>query len=101
MNAAVEITPRAIEDIDRIWSFIAADSPQAADRVHRRRLSSARGTSPDRLEATGYYASPGAFLDRDKIPELRYRLSARFGPRQIVAVLHGRRDLKEVLEGGV
>ncbi|MGA2133074.1 MAG: type II toxin-antitoxin system RelE/ParE family toxin [Bryobacteraceae bacterium] len=33
MNAAVEITPRAIEDIDRIWSFIAADSPQAADRV--------------------------------------------------------------------
>ena len=33
MNAPFQFTPQATEDLDGIWSFIAADSEEAADRV--------------------------------------------------------------------
>jgi hypothetical protein len=33
MNAAIQFTPQAVEDLDDIWWFIAADNHDAADRV--------------------------------------------------------------------
>jgi len=33
MNASFEFTPQATEDIDAIWSFIADDNREAANRV--------------------------------------------------------------------
>ena len=36
MNAPFQLTPQAIDDLDTIWSFIAEDKRQAADRVESR-----------------------------------------------------------------
>jgi len=33
MNAAIQFTPHAVEDLDDIWWFIAEDNHGAADRV--------------------------------------------------------------------
>ena len=43
MNAPFQFTPQATEDWDHIWSFITADSEEAADstrRLHRRSVRS-------------------------------------------------------------
>jgi plasmid stabilization system protein ParE len=42
MNAPFQFTPQAKEDIDAIWSFIAEDNRDAADRVEMEIIATCR-----------------------------------------------------------
>jgi plasmid stabilization system protein ParE len=42
MNAPFQLTPQAIDDLDTIWSFIAEDNREAADRVEIEILATSR-----------------------------------------------------------
>jgi toxin ParE1/3/4 len=94
----VSFTRAAREDLITIWTHIAEDNPQAADRVL------------DRLEgaANRLAESPQIGPARDDIrPGLRYLVSGpylllyriRDGRIEIVRAVHGRRDLSGLFRG--
>ena len=92
-SVQVTFTRAAREDLIAIWTHIAEDNPQAADRVL------------DRLEeaASRLADTPQIGPARDDIrPGLRYLVSGSYlllcrirdGGIEIVRAIHGRRDLK-------
>jgi plasmid stabilization system protein ParE len=104
MSAPFQFTPQTTEDLDEIWSFIAQDSVDAANRVeaeiatcHRLARYPLIETS-DRDEALRHYSPASKILDRYEIPKLRHLIQARNGSLAVVAVLHGKRDLGEILD---
>jgi plasmid stabilization system protein ParE len=100
MTPSFLLTPQATEDLDAIWWFIAPDNREAADRVETeiitacRRLAKRPLIGTKRLDITPL---PVRFWTITKYPNyvIVYRPDTR--PLQVVAVLHGKRDLKEVL----
>ncbi|HUX27231.1 MAG TPA: type II toxin-antitoxin system RelE/ParE family toxin [Terracidiphilus sp.] len=101
MPSSYQFTPRAIDDLDDIWSYIAADSVDAANHVEsaifaacaslaRHPLLGSKRSEitplPVRFWAVTQYSS---FI-------IVYRPETK--PLQIVAVLHGKRDIKSLLE---
>jgi plasmid stabilization system protein ParE len=71
MNSPFQLTTQATEDLDAIWRFIAEDNREAADRVET----------------------------LAKFPNYAIVYRPETVPLQVVAVLHGKRDPREVLEG--
>jgi antitoxin ParD1/3/4 len=102
MNSPFQFTPQATEDLDSIWWFIAEDSRDAADRVEMeivatcRRLAKHPLMGMKRLNIT---ALPVRFWAVTRFPN--YVIVYRPGtvPLQVIAVLHGKRDLKTVVSG--
>jgi len=101
MKTAIQFTPQAVDDLDDIWWFIAKDSREAADRVEAEIVASCRRLAKHPLMG----------VKRQDITRLRARFwtVTRFPnyvivyrpemiPLQVIAVLHGKRDLKRVLE---
>ncbi len=101
MKARVQFTPQATEDLDAIWWVIAEDNRDAADRVEKEILATCHRLAKH----------PQMGTKRQDITPLpvRFWTVTRFSsyvivyrpeavPLQVVAVLHGKRDLKEVLE---
>ena len=101
MNAPFQFTPRATDDLDVIWWFIAEDSRKAADRVELeivatcRRLAKHPRMGTKRQDIT---ALPVRFWTVTKFPDYVIVYRPETVPLQVVAVLHGKRDLKEVLD---
>lgn len=88
----VRRSPRAVDDLDEIWRFVAADNLQAADRLI------------DRLIAAGEPLAEFPHLGRDRtglapglrsLPVGNYVLFYRPDGHGavIVRILHGRRDI--------
>jgi plasmid stabilization system protein ParE len=101
MKPRIRFTPQAAEDLDAIWWAIAEDNRDAADRVEIEILATCHRLAKH----------PRMGTKRQDITPLpvRFWIVARFPnyvivyrpetvPMQVVAVLHGKRDLKEVLE---
>ena len=93
------LSPQAVEDLYEIWQFIAQDSEEAANRV--RREFSQTFDSLARMPGQGHRR-----MDLTRRPFLFFPLYSYLivyhgeGKRiSIVAVLHGGRNLKRVLEG--
>jgi toxin ParE1/3/4 len=95
--AAIRRSALAEEDYRAIWRYIAADNPDAADRLLRR--------IDGKLEL--YARNPRMGTARDKLmPGLRsfpvgaylafYRITAE--GIELVRLLHGARDLKSLLK---
>ena len=101
MNALFQLTPQAIEDLDAIWLTIAEDSRDAAERVemeilatcHRLARHPRMGTKRQDITVL-----PVRFWTVTKFPNYVIVYRPETVPLQVVAVLHGRHDLKEVLE---
>ena len=101
MNALLQLTPQAIKDLDAIWLTIAEDSRDAAERVemeilatcHRLARHPRMGTK--RQDIT---VPPVRFWTVTKFPNYVIVYRPETVPLQVVAVLHGRRDLRDVLE---
>jgi plasmid stabilization system protein ParE len=101
MKARIQFTPQAAEDLDDIWWVIAEDNRDAADRVeveilatcHRLAKHPRIGTK--RQDITPL---PVRFWTVTKFPNYVIVYRPETVPLQVVAVLHGKRDLKEVLE---
>ncbi len=101
MRASFQFTPRATEDLDIIWWFIAQDNEEAADRVEAEivatclRLAKNPRMGTRRQDLT---RSQVRFWTVTKFPNYVIVYFPDTAPMQVVAVLHGKRDLKEVLE---
>jgi plasmid stabilization system protein ParE len=101
MNARFQLTPQAVEDLDAIWWNIAEDNWDAAERVemeilatcHRLARHPRMGTK--RQDVT---MLPVRFWTITKFPNYVIVYRPETKPLQVVGVLHGKRDLKEVLE---
>jgi len=102
MNAPFQFTPQAAEDLDAIWWFIAEDNRDAANRVEAeivatcRRLAKYPLMGARRQDITPL---PVRFWTVTKFPNYIIVYRPKTVPLQVVAVLHGKRDLKAVLEG--
>jgi toxin ParE1/3/4 len=89
----VVFEPRAVEDLERIHDFIAADSPVDANAVLNRILSSIErlGEFPSmaragRVEGTREWVVP-------RLPYIAvYRVDAERDKLTVVAVFHGAQD---------
>jgi plasmid stabilization system protein ParE len=101
MNAPFQFTPQATEDLDAIWRFIAEHDREAADRVELeiiatcRRLAKHPGTGTKREDITPL---PARFWTVTKFPNYVIVYRPQTVPMQVIAVLHGKRDRKKVLE---
>ncbi len=101
MNADFRLTLQATEDLDAIWWFIAADNREAADRVEMeivatcRRLAQHPRMGTKRQDITPL---PVRFWTVAKFPNYVIVYRPETSPLEVVAVLHGKRDLKELLE---
>jgi plasmid stabilization system protein ParE len=100
MPLPFQLTPRALNDLDIIWSFIVADSIDAANRVESAILAACNSLARNprlgskRIEIT---SKPVRFWTVSRFPNfiVVYRPETR--PLHVVAILHGRRNLKALL----
>lgn len=101
MNAPFQFTPQAAEDLDAIWFFIADDNRDAADRVEMEIVATCRRLAKHPLMGTKRQdITPLAvrFWTLTKFANYVIVYRPETVPLQVVAVLHGKSDLKEVLE---
>ena len=95
------LTPEATADLDGIWWFIAEGSKEAADRVETeivaacRRLVNHPRMGTKRQDITRL---PVRFWTITKFPNNVIVYRPETVPLQVIAILHGKRDLKEILE---
>ena len=100
-NAPFQLTPKASEDLDAIWWTIAEENRDAAERVeieilatcHRLARHPRMGTKRQDITML-----PVRFWTITKFPNYVVVYRPETIPLQVVAILHGKRDLKEVLE---
>ncbi len=96
-----QFTPQATEDLDAIWWFIAEDSRDAADRVEAEILATCRRLAKNPLIGTKRPDITGLPVRFWVLPRfMNYVIVYRpdTAPIQIVAILHGRRNLKAALD---
>jgi plasmid stabilization system protein ParE len=101
MTAPFQLTPQATEDLDAIWWSIAEERRDAAERVelevlatcHRLAKHPRMGTK--RQDVT---TLPVRFWTITKFPNYVIVYRPETIPLQVVAVLHARRDLKQIME---
>jgi toxin ParE1/3/4 len=97
--AGYELSPESLADLEEIWNFVAADQPAMADRVVDElfetfdRLASWPGAGhfrPDLTDAQVRFwpVRPYLIVYRERADKI-----------QIVAILHGSRDVTAILEG--
>ena len=101
MNAPFQFTPQATEDLDAIWWFIAGGNRDAAARVEIEILGTCRRLAKHPLMGTrrrDITPLPVRFWTVAKFPNYVIVYRPETVPLQIVAVLHGKRDINEILE---
>lgn len=102
MKARIQFTPQAVEDLDTIWLTIAGDNRDAADRVETEILATCYRLAKFPLigsKREDITPLPVRFWTVTKFPNYVIVYRAETIPLQVVAVLHGKRELKETLEG--
>ena len=101
MAAAYQFTQQAINDLDDIWTYIAAGNADAAMRVESAILSACEGLARHprlgsrRSEITPL---PVRFWAVTQFPNFIVVYRPETKPLQVVAVLHGKRDIKTLIE---
>jgi plasmid stabilization system protein ParE len=101
MPASYLLTPRALNDLDNIWNYIAVDSVYAANRVESAILSACGSLArhpmlgSKRNEITPL---PVRFWTVSRFPNFIVVYRPDTKPLQVVAVLHGKRNLKAILK---
>lgn len=101
MSASFQFSSQALEDLDEIWSLIAKDNQSAADRVEMEiraacdRLAKFPLMGTKREDITPFAIR---FWTLSKFPNYVIVYLPETVPLQVIAVLHGRRNLKDILE---
>jgi plasmid stabilization system protein ParE len=101
MPAPFQLTPRALSDIGDIWDYIGEDNVDAANRVESAIFSACESLARHPLlgsKRSEITPLPVRFWTVARFPNfiVVYRPDTR--PLQVIAVLHGKRDLKALLE---
>ena len=100
MSAPFQLTPQATEDVDAIWWFIAKDNRDAADRVEREIAATCLRLAKHPLMGTkrrDITTLPVRFWTVTKYPNYVIVYRPETVPLQVIAVMHGKRDLKKAL----
>jgi plasmid stabilization system protein ParE len=100
MNSPFQFTPQAAEDLDAIWWFIAADNRDAADRVETQILAACLRLAKRPLMGSMRHditPLPVRFWTVTRFPNYVIVYRPNTSPLQVVAILHGKRDLKTAL----
>ena len=98
--SAYVLTPLAKADIFEIWAYIAENNENAAGReeaIYDACAFLAEGPVARSHTARLYGTSP-AFLNPKPLSQLHYCLPAGHSPLQIIAVLHGKRNIRRILK---
>ncbi len=101
MSAPFQLTPQATEDIDGIWWFIARDNLEATDRVETEIIATCHRLAKHPMMGTkrqDLTHLPVRFWTVTMFPNYVIVYRPETVPLNVIAVLHGKRDLKEVLE---
>jgi plasmid stabilization system protein ParE len=102
MSAPFEFTRQATDDLDAIWWFIAEDSRDAADRVELEIVATCRRLAKHPLMGAmrrDITSLPVRFWTISKFPNYVIVYRPETAPLQVIAVLHGKRDLKRAVSG--
>jgi plasmid stabilization system protein ParE len=95
------LTPLAKADIFEIWSYIADDSEKAADRVEQAIYDACAfvAEAPMRGRTRSDLTSrPLRFWTITRYPNYTVVYRPETSPLQVVAVLHGKRNLRRILK---
>jgi len=95
------LTRLAKADIFEIWSFIAADSEETADRVEQAIYDGCAfvGEAPIRGHSRSDLTSRSLrFWTLPRYPNYTVVYRPETSPLQVVAVLHGKRNLRRILK---
>ncbi|HEV2324663.1 MAG TPA: type II toxin-antitoxin system RelE/ParE family toxin [Terracidiphilus sp.] len=95
------MTPAAADDLDQIWNYIAQDSPKAVDRVETAIFEAFASLArhpllgSKRAEITPL---PVRFWVVSRYPNYIVVYRPLTKPLRVLAVLHGKRNVKELLK---
>ncbi len=95
------LTPLAKADIFDIWSYIAGDSEEAANRVEQAIYDACAfvAEAPMRGHSRSDLTSrPLRFWTLTRYPNYTVVYRPETSPLQVVAVLHGKRNLRRILK---
>jgi plasmid stabilization system protein ParE len=101
MSTPFQLTPRALNDLSDIWEYIAEDNVSAANRVESAILSACNSLARHPLigsKRTEITPLPVRFWTITRFPNYIIVYRSETKPLQVVAVLHGKRNLKALLE---
>jgi plasmid stabilization system protein ParE len=101
MSVAYQFTPRALSDLSDIWEFIADDNKSAANRVELAILSACDSLARNPMLGTKrgeITPLPVRFWTVARFPSFIVVYRPDTKPLQVVAVLHGKRDIKTLLQ---
>lgn len=92
------LSPEALEDLQSIWDFVAADSTDAADKLPEKLFEAFETLA--RWPGQGHTRADLTNRDVRFWPVGNYLVVYRgtLEPLQIVAILHGARDVPSVIE---
>ena len=94
------LTPLAKADIFDIWSYIADDSENAADRVEQAIYDACAfvAEEPSRGHSSSTPITTLRFWTLTRYPNYAIIYRPETTPLEIVAVLHGKRNLTRILQ---
>ncbi|MGI8990192.1 MAG: type II toxin-antitoxin system RelE/ParE family toxin [Bryobacteraceae bacterium] len=101
--SAYALTPRAKADIFDIWFYIAEDSQDAANRVERAIYDACAFVADTPLRG---HSRPGLttrqlrFWTLTRYPNYTVVYRPETVPLQVVAILHGKRNIRRILKQG-
>jgi plasmid stabilization system protein ParE len=96
-----QLTPQATDDLDAIWSTIAEQNRNAAERVETEILATCSRLAKHPLMGTkrrDITMLPVRFWTITKFPNYAIVYRPETVPLQVIAILHGRRDQKDALQ---
>ena len=96
------LTPVAKADIFEIWSYIANDSEETADRIEQAIYEACAfvAEAPRRGHSRSDLTSRALrFWTLTRYPNYTIVYRPDTSPLQVVAVLHGKRNLRRILKG--
>jgi plasmid stabilization system protein ParE len=100
MPTPFQFTPRALDDLSGIWEYIAEGSMDAANRVESAILSACHSLARHPMIGSkrGEITSlPVRFWTVSRFPNFIIVYRPDTEPLQVVAVLHGKRDVAAIL----
>jgi plasmid stabilization system protein ParE len=95
-----QFTPQAVDDLFDIWSLIARDNPEAADRVEEAVFRTCDFLADTPLAGrvrTDLTALPVRFWVVQPYPNYLIVYDPEKKPLQVIRILHAARDLPSVL----
>jgi plasmid stabilization system protein ParE len=100
MPTAYQLTPRALSDLDDLWNYIAEDSVEAANRVESAILAACDSLARHPLlgsKRSEITPLPVRFWTVSRFPNFIVVYRPDTNPLQVIAVLHGKRNIRAVL----